>query len=253
MENKPLTKSFILGLSILIGLASLGIFIFKGLKTFSDKDRIVTVKGLAEMNITASKASVTLKYSFSGDNLQEIIKDSDLKKAAIISYLASIGYEKNTIQISNIDISDKEKYYQNEWLGGKEVKTKIDRYTTAQSITIQSKEVKTTEDESSKIKLDLVSKNLTCNVSANYSFPELNSIKPKLIAESTKNARVAGEQFANDSRASLGKIKTASQGQITIAGQYNYNEDGAVNDIEKPKLPYIQKARVVSTIVFFLE
>ena len=140
MENKPLTKSFILGLSILIGLASLGIFIFKGLKTFSDKDRIVTVKGLAEMNITASKASVTLKYSFSGDNLQEIIKDSDLKKAAIISYLASIGYEKNTIQISNIDISDKEKYYQNEWLGGKEVKTKIDRYTTSQSITIQSKQ-----------------------------------------------------------------------------------------------------------------
>lgn len=74
-------------------------------------------------------------------------------------------------------------------------------------------------------------------------------IKPQLIAESTKNARVAGEQFANDSQAKLGKIKTASQGQITIAGRYYYDEEAR----ETPKEPYIQRARVVSTIVFFLE
>jgi hypothetical protein len=97
--------------------------------------------------------------------------------------------------------------------------------------------------------LDLVQKDLTCNLNTNYSFPELNSIKPQLIAESTKNARVAGEQFANDSQAELGKIKTASQGQISIVGNYYYDEEAS----EKPKEPYIQKARVVSTIVFFLE
>ena len=132
------------------------------------------------------------------------------------------------------------------------MKTKIDRYITTQGLTVQSKDIKATEDKSAKIKLDLVSKDLTSTVTTNYSFPELNSIKPKLIAESTKNARVAGEQFANDSKATLGKIKTASQGQITIAGKYHYDEEGAPES-EKPKEPYIQKARVVSTIVFFLE
>lgn len=40
-----------LAASIIIGLSLLGYFIFIGLKTFSDKDRIVTVKGLAEMNL----------------------------------------------------------------------------------------------------------------------------------------------------------------------------------------------------------
>ncbi|MEN9598222.1 MAG: hypothetical protein RL596_533 [Bacteroidota bacterium] len=45
-------------------------------------------------------------------------------------------------------------------------------------------------------------------------------------------------------------IKTASQGQISIAGQWN-GEEGEV--AEKPKEPYLQKARVVSTIVFFWE
>lgn len=252
METKPFSREIILGLSIVIGLALLGLFINNGLKTFSDKDRVVTVKGLAEMNMTATSASISLSFAFSGDNLPEILKQTENKKTAIAAYLKNLGYSNADMQINNIGITDRQKYYEPEWQGNQQVQKKIDRYTTAQSITILSKDVKTTEDKSAQIALDLVSKDLTSTLTTNYTFPDLNSIKPKLIAESTKNARISGEQFANDSQASLGKIKTASQGQITIAGKYNYNEEGAVES-EKPKEPYIQKARVVSTIVFFLE
>jgi len=252
MENRPLTKPIIQSASLIVGLCLLGFFIFKGLKTFSDKDRIVTVKGLAEMNITANAASISVSFPISGDNLQEVIKQTDAKKNAIISYLKTVGYNQSDIQISNLDINDRQKYYENEWQGNQQVKVKIDRYIITQTLTIQSKDIKATEDKASKMKLDLVSKDLTSTIATNYSFPELNSIKPKLIAESTKNARVAGEQFANDSQATLGKIKTASQGQITIAGKFQYDEEGA-SESDKPKEPYIQKARVVSTIVFFLE
>ncbi len=252
MENNASTKPLILGISLFIGLTSLGIFVYKGLKTFSDKDRIVTVKGLAEMKVTANAATISLSFSFSGDNLQDIIRQTDSKKKSILAYLASNGYDKKDIQINNIDITDKQRYFEKEWQNGQQVKTKIDRYVTTQGLTIQSKDIKATEDKASRLKLDLVSKDLTSIVSTNYSFPELNSIKPTLIAESTRNARIAGEQFANDSKATLGKIKTASQGQISIAGRYRYDEDGG-SDNEAPKEPYIQKARVVSTIVFFLE
>lgn len=252
MENKSLIKPYILGASLLIGLTLLGFFIFKGLKTFSDKDRIVTVKGLAEINITATSASMSLKFSFSSDNLQEIIKQTEAKKNSIIAYLTTLGYDKKDVQIKNIEIVDKESYYTTEWQNGQQVKTKIDRYKTTQTLVIESKEIKATEDKAAQIKLDLISKRLTSTITTNYSFPELNSVKPKLIAESTKNARVAGEQFANDSKATLGKIKTASQGQITIAGKYHYDDEGGVDNAE-PTEPYIQKARVVSTIVFFLE
>lgn len=249
MENKFESKSIILALSILIGLFLLGFFIFKGLKTFSDKDRVVTVKGLAEMNMTATLATVSLDFSFSGDNLQEIMKQTENKKNAILNYLTNIGYNKNDITINNTIVTDREKYYEIQWQNNQQVQVKINRYTISQSVTLQSKDVRNTENKIAQIKLDLVSKDLTCNVNSEYTFPELNSIKPQLIAESTKNARIAGEQFANDSQAKLGKIKTASQGQITIAGQYYYDEETS----EKPKEPYIQKARVVSTIVFFLE
>jgi len=249
MENKFESKSIILAFSLLLGLFLLGFFIFKGLKTFSDKDRVVTVKGLAEMNMTATSATISLNFSYSGDNLQDIIKKTENKKNAIITYLTNIGYDKNDITINNTGVTDRQKYYETKWQNDQQVQVKIDRYTIVQSLTFQSKDVKSTEDKIAQMELNLVSKDLTCNISTDYSFPDLNSIKPQLIAESTKNARIAGEQFANDSQAKLGKIKTASQGQITIAGKYYYDEE----TIEKPKEPFIQKARVVSTIVFFLE
>ncbi len=252
MENKSLSKSIILGVSLLLGLFLLGFFIFKGLKTFSDKDRVVTVKGLAEMKMIATSASIDLNFSFSGDDLNDIIKKTEIKKTLIIDYLTNAGYDKNKITTNKVGVTDRQKYYETQWKNDQQVQVKIDRYTIAQSLTILSKDIKNTEEITAQIKLDLVSKDLTCNISTDYTFPDLNSIKPQLIAESTKNARIAGEQFANDSQAQLGKIKTASQGQITIAGRYYYDEEAGESS-EKPKEPFIQKARVVSTIVFFLE
>jgi hypothetical protein len=243
LENKDVTKSIILSVSLLLGLFLLGFFIFQGLKTFSDKDRVVTVKGLAEMDMKATSASIALNFSFSGDDFQKIIKQTENKKSAIIDYLTNIGYNKNDITVGDLDVTDRQKYYETRTQNGVQVQVKIDRYTVGQSLTVKSKDVETTENKAAQINLDLVTKDLTSTIKTIYSFPELNSIKPQLIAESTKNARIAGQQFADDSQAKLGKIKTASQGQITIS-----NEGSG-----KQKNSYIQKARVVSEIVFFLE
>jgi hypothetical protein len=252
MENNSPFKHIILGSSLLLGLFLLGFFIFRGLKTFSDKDRVVTVKGLAELDMTATTATIDISFSYAGDDLKELIQLTKNKKIAIENYLKNQGFKKEDIQVNNIDISDKQKYYETQWQNGQEVEVKIDRYTITQKLTVSSKDVKSTEDKSAKINLDLVSRDLTATMTTNYYFPELNTIKPRLIAASTKNARVAGEQFANDSQAKLEKIKTASQGQITIAGEYYYGEEGTESS-SKPEEPFLQKCRVVSTIVFFLE
>lgn len=252
MENKFQLKSLILGLSLFLGLTVLGFFIFRGLKTFSDKDRVVTVKGLAEMDMTATSSTIIINYNYSGDNLKEVIKKSESKKNAILNYLQKNSFDKKDIVEENIDINDLQKYYEIEWQDGKQVKTKVDRYTASQTVVIHCKDVKATENKLEKIELDLISNDLTSNVYTVYAFPDLNSIKPKLIAESTKNARISGEQFANDSKAKLGKIKTASQGQISIVGDYQSDEETTTSDADDRE-PYIRRARVVSTIVFFLE
>jgi Uncharacterized protein conserved in bacteria len=98
MENKSLSGSVILGLSLLLGFFLLGFLIFKGLKTFSDKDRIVTVKGLAEMNISATSATIALQFSFSGDNLQDIIKQTENKKMPLLPIYQTMGLIKVTLR-----------------------------------------------------------------------------------------------------------------------------------------------------------
>lgn len=252
MENEFQLKSLISGLSLFLGLSVLGFFIFRGLKTFSDKDRVVTVKGLAEMDMTATASAISITFSFSGDNLKELIKKAESKKSNILNYLKNSGFDIKDVSEKNIDISDLQKYYEIEWQDGKQIKTKVDRYAASQTIMIKCKDVKTTDDKLEKIELDLISKDLTSNIESLYTFPDLNTIKPKLIAESTKNARISGEQFANDSKAKLGKIKTASQGQISIVGDYHTEEEITSADSDSRE-PFIRRARVVSTIVFFLE
>ena len=73
-----------------------------------------------------------------------------------------------------------------------------------------------------------------------FEFTKLNDIKPQMIAEATKNARTAAEQFARDSGSKVGKIKRASQGLFSI-------EDAAADLSERKTI------RVVTTVEYLLK
>ena len=72
-----------------------------------------------------------------------------------------------------------------------------------------------------------------------YLFTGLNDIKPDMIEEATRNAREVGEKFARDSSSTLGKIRSAQQGQFSITDRDQNN-------------PHIKKVRVVSTVEYYL-
>ena len=57
---------------------------------------------------------------------------------------------------------------------------------------------------------------LNARYSPEYLFNQLNEVKPAMIQEATKNARIAADQFARDSETSLGKLRNASQGLFQI-------------------------------------
>ena len=57
---------------------------------------------------------------------------------------------------------------------------------------------------------------LSAGCQPNYVYNQLNEIKPAMIQEATKNARVAAEQFSRDSQTSLGKLRNASQGWFQV-------------------------------------
>ena len=73
-----------------------------------------------------------------------------------------------------------------------------------------------------------------------YEFTGLNDVKPEMIEEATKNARITAQKFADDSDCELGEIRCAQQGQFSIENRDVYT-------------PYIKKLRVVNTVVYSLE
>jgi hypothetical protein len=73
----------------------------------------------------------------------------------------------------------------------------------------------------------------------------LNEVKPELLAGSMKAALSSAEEFANNSGATVGGIKYASQGIISLIPANRINES---EEFHKMKI-----ARVVSTIDYFIE
>jgi hypothetical protein len=60
-----------------------------------------------------------------------------------------------------------------------------------------------------------------------------------MIAEATKDARRAAEQFAKDSGSEVGAIRTAQQGLFSIADRDQFS-------------PEIKTVRVVTTVEYYL-
>jgi len=77
----------------------------------------------------------------------------------------------------------------------------------------------------------------------NYSFTRLNQLKPEMIAEATKRARASAEQFARDSGAHVGQIRTASQGYFSVGPR-----DGAEGEDSSASDSPFQKVRVVTSV-----
>ena len=78
-----------------------------------------------------------------------------------------------------------------------------------------------------------------------YLFTRLNEIKPEMLAEATRNARVSAAQFAADSGSEIAGIRRASQGLFEILAR-----DPAPGLLEPNQMA--KQVRVVSTIEYRL-
>lgn len=77
-------------------------------------------------------------------------------------------------------------------------------------------------------------------VRTQYLFTQLEAIKPEMIAEATRDARRAAEQFAHDSGSRVGAIRTAQQGYFSIEDRDAFS-------------PERKRVRVVTTVQYLLE
>ncbi len=90
-----------------------------------------------------------------------------------------------------------------------------------------------------------------------YEFTGLNALKPDMITEATRNARVSADRFAADSGAKVGSIRSANQGTFSISAPDSAaaalnpdTPDYAGQNTEAASI--MKKVRVVATIDYYL-
>lgn len=104
-----MNKGIISASVIAIGIAVLGLYIKSGLNGFVTKDRVVTVKGLAEKEVKADKVIWPIAYTEMGDDLSVLYKTVERKNKLVTDMLFEKGINADEIT-NNIDITDLKTY-----------------------------------------------------------------------------------------------------------------------------------------------
>lgn len=220
-----------------IAILGLGAFIYSSVNNVKERDRVITVRGLAEREVPADYVIYPIVFKHMGNDLPTLYTEIQNRTDAITKFLVDNGIDKSEITYAAPDIEDLEgNVYENRKI--------TSRYNATVAITVASNKVdKVRELKNSQVELlkqGIAFSNSDYRYPTSYRFTGLNSVKPPMIEEATKNARAAAVKFAEDSDSKLGKIKTATQGQFSI-------ED------RDESTPFIKKIRVVTYVEYFLK
>ena len=234
-------------LSVLaLGVALGGYFIGDGIYRAMSV-RTVTVKGLAERDVVADTAVWNIKINGVGGDLSVLQSEIDSDITEIHEFLTSAGFAASEIQNLRIQVRDKYAGYSDAEIKGQQ---SDGRYVIDTGVMVRSNNVMLVDAVSRRMG-ELVRRGITITedyVGPIYIFNGLNDIKISMIEQATKNATDAGEQFAKDADARLGKIKSANQGVFSIESR---DPTDAWSSNERQSID--KKVRVVSTITFYLK
>lgn len=236
MSNHSPLGHAVLGISIGLGIIIAGLSMSLAFYNTRATERYVTVKGLAEWNVEADLAIWPLSFIETGNDLVALNQSVNAKRDIIRQFLLTAGFEESEISMSAPSIRDS----QAEPSYGERAPSQY-RYTAQQTVSVRTHKVPSVK-QAMEASVDLVGQGivLVSGGGAEFLFTGLNAIKPDMIAEATKNARDAAEQFARDSGSKVGKIRKASQGLFTI-------------DVRDWNSPEQKVVRVVNTIEYYIE
>lgn len=228
------------------GVALGGFFIGDGIYR-AMSGRTVTVKGLAERDVVADTAVWNIKINAVGGDLTALQQRIDRDINEIQSFLIDSGFAPTDIQNLRVQVRDKYAGYSDAELKNQQ---NDGRYVIDTGVMVRSHNVELVDSVSRQMG-ELVRRGITITEDYSgpiYIFNGLNDIKISMIEQATKNATAAGQQFAKDADARLGKIKSANQGVFSIEARdptdsWSSNERQAIN----------KKVRVVATITFYLK
>ena len=219
---------------IALGMVVGGYLLGDGLTRAKEADRSVTVRGLAERDVTADLATWTISYSATATNLSAAQASVDNDTKELRAFFKELGFPEDALQPTGVNVSS----YVNEG---------VPQFTVRQRVSLRTDDIKRAQDAVRR-QFELVRRGVMLEEGSgmSYTFTKLNAVKPEMVAEATKDARAAAQQFAEDSGTSVGGIKQATQGYFSIEARDGDTSGWGVSDT-----PF-KKVRVVTTVDFYL-
>lgn len=246
-ERGTILSALVIALGLIIGGWALGAQI----KATRLSDRYVTVKGLVERKVKSDLAIWPLSYKEAGDNLTSLHTKTEANKNTILQFLKQQGIQDSEIELGVVRVVDTQA---NEYGG---VNRAPHRYIVEQQITVRTSRVDQVAAAAQK-SMQLLQKGIVLNSNPGqglaYKFTGLNSIKPDMITEATRNARAAADRFASDSGSRVGSIRQANQGVFTIlpADQGSDTGEGSENAYAADS-SLTKTVRVVTSVQYYLD
>lgn len=220
-----------------VSIAFLGLCIKWGIDDFANKDRNVTVKGLAEKEVEADKVTWPIPTKELGNDLPELYQRINTTTAKVKAFLKQHGIKDDEINVNApvvIDLNADQ--YSNNNRGF--------RYNITSTITVTSQNVKLVRSIMAKqgelLKHGVAVLDGGYENRITYEYVGFKKMKPQMMQEAIKNAEATAQEFATNSNSKLNKITRADQGQFSI-------------DDRDANTPYIKKVRVVTTITYSLK
>jgi hypothetical protein len=218
-----------------VGMVAGGYLLGDGLTRMKMAERSVTVRGLAEREVTADLATWTISYSATAQDMASAQASADRDTASIRAFFAGLGFPEDSIQPTGANVSS----YTNNG---------VTQFTVRQRMTLRTTDIDRAQ-RAVRQQADLVRRGVLLEEGSgmSYTFTRLNDIKPEMVAEATRDARNSAQQFAEDSGAGVGGIRQATQGYFEIAAR-----DGDGGGWGSADTPF-KTVRVVTTVDFYLE
>lgn len=226
-------------LLLAIGIAVAGYFISETLYKSKVALNTADVKGLAERRVEADTAYWTIFYTVTGQkqaDVPNLYEQSEIDQNKIIALLRANGFSDEEIKPGVIDYRRKE-------FRDEDQKLVEEKHFLVGEIEVETSKVKQVAAVRAQLN-KLIAQGLDIeNREPAYHFTRLNEIKPDMLKEATRNARLAANEFATNAGVEVGGIRSARQGGFVIrdVGR-NY---GDTKKIEK-------EVRVVTNVTFFL-
>lgn len=238
---KSLLK-LVIALVLASGVALAGYAVGCGIHSISDSQRNITVRGFSERDVKADLAIWNIGYVATGNDIAGVQAKVEADANTLRLFLITNGIEESEIMelpTSMVDLLSRDYRPDN---------AKDSRYIVNAGLRIRTDKVDIIQ-KLSGVKIGGVIKSgvtLSDNSPPVYLFSKLQDIKPDMVAAATDDARRAAEQFAKDSGAKLGSMKTATQGLFQFLPR-----DQANNVIESQEIN--KTVRVVTSVSYFLK